>query len=639
MYFISYIAILLPLVNSTTAQKYGIENLLSLKHAVNVSELIDNINHFSMEFFFKQTSEMSVIRSASDPKAQIYFDELLRELLKPLNDIKLRLNNVDTDYQHKYGYFNIVLIDSFENFRKIDLGPASMTQDFNEYYLIVFYGDVDNYPDEIQKIFEYYWLYYIVNVALLLVLDGKSNDLYTYYPFTSAHCHRAQIRKLNEENVKITTLKANELFPEKFLNFHKCTLIAAVWEVPPYLTLPQDDEENIVFGGVEGLLLNILAKELNFKMDFKTPPNNEQRGLVLPDGSLTGAIKMLNERVADISMGSFRCTLQRSTVLTPSSTFYQTFQVFAVLALKQALGSFEVITYPFDIYIWFISLGLTLGLVASSYLCSVFNKKILKFIYDTTSLSIINANIIAITLGQPTIGEQRRNFARYFATLWVLWTFVLRSTYQGALFDFLNSQKTIDPPDTTKELTERNYRLVVNLATSDAFSGVPSIRDKQLQVQIMNVSDTGMFPVLEENPDKPLVSGSPRDFLVHYVNSFRKFGVFHVLPEAIFSQQLCVYFSKHSYLVNIFDHLLKNLRSFGLIDHWAKQVFDDRFLETLPANTETIPLSLSHVSSVFMLCVYAYGFSTLVFIIEVIWFKCNERHSKNRENIHISEYD
>uniref|UniRef100_A0A1I8PNM8 Putative ionotropic receptor ligand binding domain-containing protein n=1 Tax=Stomoxys calcitrans TaxID=35570 RepID=A0A1I8PNM8_STOCA len=599
--------------------------LLNLKHSINVSEMALSVKYFNEVFFVKETSELSVIRSANDTMANSYFDVLLNEIMKPLNNMKLRLNNAETNYDHEYSYFNIALIDSFDNFRKINPGPASRGQDFSEYYLIVFYGRDTNYNQEMQKIFEYCWHYYIANVALLFTLEGQSIDLFTYYPFTPNHCQRPQIRKINEESRQIMNLSPNELYPEKFLNFHNCTLVAAVWDVPPYLTLPETERRPNQFGGVEGLLLDIMAGVLNFDLDYKIPPNNEQRGLVKKDGNVTGAIKMLNERIADVSLGSFRCTLERSTVLTPTATFYQTMQVFTVLALKQALGSFEVITYPFDIYIWSISLGLTAILVASTYIFNLFYKNALEIIYETTSLSVISANIIAITLGQPTIGKQKRSMTRYFIFIWVLWTFVLRSTYQGALFDFLNSQRTIEPPDSSKELVERHYTLVVNLATSDAYSGVAAIRDKQLKVQIMNVTDTGGFPVLEENSNKPYVTGTPRDFLIHYVNVHRKFGVFHVLPESVFSQQLCIYFSKHSYLVTSFDRILLNLRSFGLINHWAKQVFDDRFLATSPANAETKALSLSHLSSVFMLGIYMYASATIVFFLEIIWYRCYEK--------------
>lgn len=175
------------------------------------------------------------------------------------------------------------------------MGPKTATEDFSEYYLIIYYA-INNKPEvEIQQIFEYCWRYYIVNVALLL--QTKENDslvVYTYYPFTTKSCHKAQMQVINP-NKSILDLKAEQLFPNKFKNFYGCTLMAALWNVPPYITLPESGKDFKKMKGIEGLLLKVSAQVLNFNIDYKTPPNDEQRGLVRKDGTLTGALKMVDK--------------------------------------------------------------------------------------------------------------------------------------------------------------------------------------------------------------------------------------------------------------------------------------------------------------------------------------------------------
>lgn len=323
-------------------------------------------------------------------------------------------------------------------------------------------------------------------------------------------------------------------------------------------------------------------------------------------------------------MGSFRCTLERSTALSPSKTFYQTMQVFTVLALWQPWTSFEIIAYPFDVHIWIVLLVLLIFLLGSPHILEYFQIKILKFIYGFSSASFINTQIIAITLGQTVHSLPLRNFARYILFMWILLTMVLRSIYQGSLYDFLTSQKALAPPDTAGELTERKYQLIINTATSDSFSGIQILRDKLIKVLIMNMSDTGGFPLLEANPDKRYVTGTPKDFLTYYVNTHNKNGVFHVLRETIFSQQLCVYFTKHSYLVKSFDHILQNLRNFGLIDYWARRMLDDRFLEEMVEINTAAPMTLTQLSGIMQICLHLYFLTMLVFICEILWFKFNK---------------
>ncbi|XP_073831805.1 uncharacterized protein [Musca autumnalis] len=434
----------------------------------------------------------------------------------------------------------------------------------------------------------------MVNVALLLQLENQTISLQIYYPFTAQKCHKPQTVVLNAKK-PITNLNRNELYPKKFNNFHNCTLTAALWNVPPYLVLTKYGENFNDLEGMEGLLLKILAEVLQFRLNYKIPPNNEQRGHKNGKSHLRPNGTILNEHAADLSLGSFRCTLERSTALSPSATFYQTMQVFTVLALRHPFDSFEILTYPFDIYIWTLWILMTLGLLLLTIICEKLQKQSLYFLFGGQSTSSIN--IIAMALGQPVSNalQPQRNLARYFTTLWVVMAFLLRSSYQSSLFDFLNSDKTEKPPDTAAELAKRRYTLIVNMATADSFSAIPIIRNKLLKVMVMNISDTGGFPILEENPHKNYVTGTPRDFLVNYVNDDRKYGVFHVLKETIFSQQLCVYFSKHSYLVEYFDRIIQNLRSFGFIYHWAKQVFDDRFLEISAEERRPVALGFSQL--------------------------------------------
>ncbi|KAI8124052.1 Glutamate receptor 2 [Lucilia cuprina] len=586
------------------------------------------LQHFNREFFFEESSELTVVQSVRHKRAKYYFNELSSEYSMNLTDMKIKLEDVHYNYHHDFAYFNIMFIDSYESFRIIDPGPKTATEDFSEFYLIILYS-ISKHPEkEIQQIFDYCWSYYTVNVALLLQTQEENPILlYTYYPFTSKFCHRVQLYIINH-NKSITDLKGFELFPDKFHNFHNCTLMAALWNVPPYLTLPkrgQSGGEMEGMEGMEGFLLNVLAKVLNFRIAYITPPNNEQRGLVKPDGTVTGAIKMLNNRVADLSLGSFRCTLERSTALSPSMTFYQTMQVFTVLALRQPWTSFEIIAYPFDFHIWLVLLALMLFLLSSPHILDHLRHKTLKFIYGFSSPNFININVIAITLGQTANSLPQRNFARYILFMWILLTMILRSIYQGSLYDFLKSQKTLAPPDTTAELTERKYQLILNMATGDSFSGIQIIRDKLIEVLIMNISDAGGFPLLEANPQKRYVTGTPKDFLTYYVNTHDKYGVFHVLKETIFSQQLCMYFTKHSYLVEPFNHVLQNLRSFGLIDYWAELVLDDRFLEEVDEVSTETPLTLAQLSGIVQICLYLYLITFIVFVGEILWFKFNKR--------------
>lgn len=134
----------------------------------------------------------------------------------------------------------------------------------------------------------------MVNVALMLERSKKQSILlYTYYPFTEKSCQIPILKILNQEK-SILSLKTKELYPDKLQNFYNCTLMTALWNVAPYLTIPAKGKNLKDIKGMEGFLLNVLAEVLKFDVDFRIPPNNEQRGLVKADGTVTGAIKMVS---------------------------------------------------------------------------------------------------------------------------------------------------------------------------------------------------------------------------------------------------------------------------------------------------------------------------------------------------------
>ena len=86
-------------------------------NSINMTKMALYMKHFHMEYFLRQTSEISIVQSVRNVKAHHYFNELLSEYLKSIDDMKYRLEVVDREYVHKYAYFNVVFIDSYKSFR------------------------------------------------------------------------------------------------------------------------------------------------------------------------------------------------------------------------------------------------------------------------------------------------------------------------------------------------------------------------------------------------------------------------------------------------------------------------------------------------------------------------------------------
>lgn len=144
-----------------------------------------------------------------------------------------------------------------------------------------------------QQIFEYCWHYHLINCIIGIQKSNGRFLIYTYYPFTAKYCDQVEQVLINEYNG--LALVNDELFPKKLKNFYGCPLKAALWNVPPYIDLKTDNNNiTTIMGGFEGKLLLTLSKKLNFSLDIIIPPKDSKRGVLLQNGTLTGALKLVS---------------------------------------------------------------------------------------------------------------------------------------------------------------------------------------------------------------------------------------------------------------------------------------------------------------------------------------------------------
>ncbi|XP_067636321.1 uncharacterized protein [Eurosta solidaginis] len=496
-----------------------------------------------------------------------------------------------------------------------------MQMDFSEYYLIILHrmtSSPQNLHSELQQIFDYCWSHYIINVAVLVEVNPNDIELYTYFPFSRHHCKSVEPKQINPKN-SIPQMHSSTLFPNKVKNLYGCPLSVALFNVPPYIILPRPNQSELLFGGTEGQLLHLLANEINFTVDYFVPPNNELRGLVLENGTLTGAIKFLNEKVADLSLGSFRRTRQRSTILTSTSSFYQNKHVLTVLAKRENWSSYETILYPFNIYVWCSLIIFYLFPIILANILHRIHRQVYRFIFGISSIDKMTAMWTSILLQQTALSIPTANFARYILMMWILLTLILRSSYQGLLYDFFNSQKDIPPPSTLAQLVQNKYQIVVSSATADTLSEVQDVSDGHIHLLIMNKDDSDIFAVLEEYPHELYATSTPLDFLAYYVIQNRKYGVFHVLKDEMFLQHNCIYLTKHSFLLLTINDVLFTLEGSGIVKYWRNSFAQNKLENTMDTTQKEKPLNINQMHGIFVVQYGMWMIALLVFLIERYW--------------------
>lgn len=135
--------------------------------------------------------------------------------------------------------------------------------DYSGYFVIALTDNESVHPEMIQKIMQDFWAIQISNVNVLVPSDDAV-VVYTYFQYTKSQCNGFTAVEINRfENGQF---QRSDIFPEKFENLHRCSLIAFMPHFIPYITY---DEPKNLERMPRGLEVNIgieLAKRLNFTL-------------------------------------------------------------------------------------------------------------------------------------------------------------------------------------------------------------------------------------------------------------------------------------------------------------------------------------------------------------------------------------
>ncbi|XP_037813406.1 uncharacterized protein LOC119604699 [Lucilia sericata] len=332
----------------------------------------------------------------------------------------------------------------------------------------------------------------------------------------------------------------------------------------------------------------------------------------------------LYDHTADLSLGSFRYTLERSTVLTAAVPYYQTFQIYGILTTTQLYTSLERLVYPFDNVTWiFLFFSVQLGLLIAFIIDYFYDKSLLiRVAIGSPRIRTQAINIMRLFMGQSLIQIPETHFSRFMIISWHVYGLLLRTAYQSLLFQLHKLNIYHEPPENLSDLINQQCILVMTEGTYDSVYTVPRIEQGYIDViKLKNTSEQSSFFFLENDKKlRCLAVVSPKDFLTYHVITERKRGLFYVLPETIFAQQITMYFSKHSFLINRFNELFMNLRSMGLIDFWARKSLNTDFLKST-RESHFMPINMENIEGILIIYSVLILIGIVIFFLEIIIFR------------------
>lgn len=442
--------------------------------------------------------------------------------------------------------------------------------------------------------------------ANVIVSNPEVHDdalVLTYFPFSRLYCGEIHPILWNYFIYGEPTIK-NDVFPDKIQNMWGCPLMVVTFEVEPFMYVTKRKDGSFYTDGIEGILLRVLSKRMNFTYLIETPSDGDMWGIILTNGSMTGACKLLYEGKANLSLGTFGQTLDRLQIMDMSFSYYQTPLVFTVPP-GRSYTPFEKLFKPFK-YICWILIGVT-------FIFGYFGMILLKKRYGNLFFGLNKhpyLNMMNIFFGGSVQNLPIRFILRIIVLIWILCAMILRNSYQGKLFNFLQLQKNYSSSFAIKRIIDEDLKIMITKSSLHFFDDLPEI--------LGNIEFNNNLTLPFDDMDKP-------EFKKIYLRTKASISYYNrihsksitISDYSLFMFSIAIFTRKHSYLThNIDNEILKYLAN-GIFNFWVSQFVDSKYLAPQKSRKGPQKLTMDELSGGYQIFIIFLILSFFVFLLEL----------------------
>ncbi|XP_058127321.1 uncharacterized protein LOC131291005 [Anopheles ziemanni] len=512
-------------------------------------------------------------------------------------------------------FFNIAFIDGYAAFDQLfrSLDPAY--NDFSGYYLIVLTAIGQLLPQTLQRIFAFLWSLNVVNVNIVTAdLEDHSRWqsvlMYTYYPYRAGACEQIKPHLVHRFRKGQRLDEVVEIFPNKLDDFHGCRITVGTFHLPPYMLIRQNlsnastelswitsNADDLELGhGVEGDLLVALARKLNFTIRLVVPDDRELWGVageLGPNGTFpdaTGCIRLVVSERVNLTFGRFAIRGDLNLAMKHSRSYYTVPMVFA-LSAGRPYTPFEKLFRPFARSTWLGMVSLLLiGVAVIAILGSTcIPESVRSFVYGR-GVRLALLNLLIVLFGGSMVRLPSRNFARTLLSFWMGYCLVLRSLYQGSLFEYLQEKKNFSHPQTVLGLLAESYSVYSMRGAARNLDLVPRVSSQVSWLPDDDVHVEGLLHDLRSYRFRGALF-TDIDRVAFFNRHHFRGGYVHIVREVLVHLPIGFYYPKKSCLVNVFDREIDNILMSGFVTHRLQHYVTYDFFHRQPYYHVPSPLT------------------------------------------------
>lgn len=173
----------------------------------------------------------------------------------------------------------------------------------------------------------------------------------------------------------------------------------------------------------------------------------------------------------------FSKTATRNRYMSSTVTYYLSPFIMVIPPGKE-FSAFESLLRPFKFYVWLFLLIIIIIAIATIFYITKFQSKFVRniLIGDNNRSPILY--LYQIILGVSTPYLPHGNFARYMLMMFLLFCFVIRTMYQGLLFEFLQSNARELEVQSINEMISKKFLFYMVPSALENVKNIPEILER-----------------------------------------------------------------------------------------------------------------------------------------------------------------
>lgn len=316
-----------------------------------------------------------------------------------------------------------------------------------------------------SRIFEEFWKLQVSNVNIL----SATNDIIemsTFLPFTESECHGVAPVVINSFQNDAWTRRV--IFPKKLIDLNGCSIKLSTFDYPPAIIIEKVDGVE-KYSGHDIELIQGLSQALNFNLEVNILHEPAAWGFILDNGTSSGVMKEVMDKKVDIAVGVYYLTKTRANFMSFGQ--YTFVKVVLVIPPGVPFSPFEKLLSPFTFSAWVALLATFLAAILLIYLIRTRKISVQQFVFGSQSENAyLNMFNILMNGGQHLLPQ--KNFARTMFMMFVLFCIVIRTSYQAALFKFLQTDQKHEELKTIDELIQKNFDIYMYASFQELSRGL-----------------------------------------------------------------------------------------------------------------------------------------------------------------------